>query len=157
MMKEQRLLQSRTYQTGLAKSARLREFPKNMLFSKQLPLGDLIFLCRALRHNLGAGLTLRDVFRQQGERGPSQLRPVARRICATLEQGDSLDKALQKEAEAFPPLFLALAGVGEETGHLPEIFAELESYFTLQQRLRRQFRSQSIMPVLQLFFAFIVL
>ena len=31
-----------------------------MLFSRQLPLPALIELCRALRHNLGAGLTLRD-------------------------------------------------------------------------------------------------
>jgi len=128
-----------------------------MLFSKQLPLGDLVLLCRALRHNLGAGLTLRDVFRQQSERGPVQLRPIARRIAATLEQGDSLDKALKREADSFPPLFLALAGVGEETGHLPEIFGELESYFTLQQKLSRQFRSQSIVPIAQLCLAFLVL
>ncbi len=35
------------------------------MFSSRLPLSSLIELCRVLRHYLGAGLTLRDVFRQQ--------------------------------------------------------------------------------------------
>src|SRR5438105_9455890 len=118
-----------------------------MLFAKGLSLTGLISLCRALRHNLGAGLTLRDVFRQQGERGIAEVRPLAQRLRATIDQGDSLEVALQKEQAAFPPLFLAMASVGEETGHLPEIFGELEKYYTLQQSLRRQFRSRSLMPV----------
>ena len=51
-----------------------------MLFSRQLPLSNLIDLCLALRHNLGAGLMLRDVFRQMARRGPVHVRPIAERI-----------------------------------------------------------------------------
>ena len=47
-----------------------------MLFSAQLPLASLIEMCRALRHNLGAGLTARDVFRQLTASGSKPLRPV---------------------------------------------------------------------------------
>jgi type IV pilus assembly protein PilC len=128
-----------------------------MLFSSQLPLGNLIELCRVLRHNLGAGLTLRDVFRQQAERGAPAVRPLAAEIRTSLEQGESLKDALERHRYRFPPLFLALASVGEETGQLPEIFTELEKYYILQQKLRRQVISQSIMPVIQLVLAFFVI
>jgi type IV pilus assembly protein PilC len=120
-----------------------------MLFSRQLPLSNLSDLCRALRHNLAAGLTLRDVFRQMTERGPVALRPIAARIRTDLEGGDSLQGALEKHPGVFPPIFLSLAGVGEETGHLPEVFAELEKYFNLQLKLRRTFLAQIAWPVLE--------
>jgi type IV pilus assembly protein PilC len=128
-----------------------------MFFSQRLSLSGLISLCRVLRHNLGAGLTLRDVFRQQSERGGREIAPLAQRIRVTLEQGDSLQVALQKERAYFPPLFLAMASVGEETGHLPEIFGELESYYTMQLSLRRQFRSQSLLPMIQFVAALLII
>lgn len=120
-----------------------------MVFSARLPLSSLIELCRTLRHSLGAGLPLRDVFHQQARRGPSAVRPVAERISQGLKRGDALEDTLKREQAAFPPLFLALASVGEHTGNLPETFAELEKYFLLQQRLRRQFVAQIAWPVFQ--------
>ncbi len=122
-----------------------------MLFSKRLPLGGLIDLCRALRHQLAAGLTLRDVFRQQARKGLYGVRPVAERISQKLEAGDSLEDALREEQKYFPPLFLALAGVGEHTGHLPEIFGMLENYYLMEQRFWRQFWSACTLPILQFF------
>src|SRR6266545_87697 len=103
-----------------------------MPFSRQLPPARLAELSRLLRHNLGAGLTLLDVFRQQAQRGPAGVRPIAERIRARLAQGDSLQAALADETTVFPPLFLAMASVGEETGHLTEVFEELEKYYALE-------------------------
>jgi type IV pilus assembly protein PilC len=97
-----------------------------MLFSSRIPLSSLIELCRALRHNLSAGLRLVDVFRQQAKRGPARVRPVAERITQELERGGDLEGALEREKAAFPPLFLGLASVAEQTGNLPEVFRELE-------------------------------
>src|SRR5438105_13693964 len=99
-----------------------------MLFSRQLPLPALIELCRVLRHNLGAGLTLRDIWRQQVRRGPRPVRPIADRVQEQIESGYSLASALDRERAYFPPIFLAMAEVGEETGNLPEVFAELEKF-----------------------------
>ena len=124
-----------------------------MLLFRRLPLSSLVELCRVLRHNLSAGLTLLDVFRQQAKRGSATVRPLAARITGSLERGDSFGDALDAEKDVLPPLFLALAKLGESTGHLPEIFGELEKYFQLQWQLVKQFRSKSIMPVLQFFFA----
>lgn len=128
-----------------------------MVWSRSLPVASLIEWCRALRHNLSAGLNLRDVFRQLAGRGPSPLRPIAGRISDRLADGDDLEAALEPEQGRFPPLFLAMTAVGEQTGTLPEVFAELEKYFLLQQKLRRQFWTQSAWPLFQLCAAVFVL
>ena len=128
-----------------------------MLFSTQLSLDDLAALSRVLRHNLSAGLSLLDVFRQQSERGTAGVRPVAGRIAQSLKKGDSFTEAVNKEEASFPMLFRSLVRVADETGHMPEIFRELEHYFALEQKLRRQFISQSILPVLQFVLAIFVI
>ncbi len=110
-----------------------------MLISKRLPLTSLIELwCRVMRHNLSAGLTLRHVFKQQANRGPVGVRPIADRVSQQLQEGESLQDALESEKQYFPPLFTQLVTVGEHSGALPEIFEELENYFAMQLRLRRQ-------------------
>src|SRR5579864_4807391 len=111
------------------------------MFSQRLSPGDLAALCRALRHHLAAGLTLVRVLQQQMERGPRGVRPLAGRLLAAVEQGGSLSDALDREADMLPPLFLAMARLGEETGHLPEVLGELEQYYQMQLMLRRQLRT----------------
>lgn len=127
------------------------------MFSSRLSLSDLIELCRVLRHYLGAGLSLPEVFRQQAKRGPAAVRPVADRIASQLEAGSSLEAALKRDAGRFPPLFRSLASVGERSGMLPEIFGELERYFLRQQQLRRQFVARISWPVIQFVMAVLVL
>jgi len=127
-----------------------------MPFSRRLPLSSLIDLCRSLRHYLAAGLTLRDVFRQQAAKGTAAVRPVAARISEGIEKGADLDELLRRETAVFPPLFTALASVAEETGMLPEVFRELEKYYRLMQRLRQQFLAQIAWPAFQFFAAIFV-
>jgi len=125
--------------------------------SGPLPLSSLIELCRSLRHYLAAGLSLLDVFRQQAKRGPLPLRSVAESVVKDIEQGHDLERALNRHKDRFPPLLLSLASVGEQSGSLPEVFAELEKYFKLQQQLRRQFWSQIAWPLLQFFLATLII
>jgi type IV pilus assembly protein PilC len=128
-----------------------------MLLFGQVPLPSLIEFIRAVRHNLAAGIPIRRVFQQQSERGPIAIRPIAQRISDEIEQGQSLESALEKEKKAFPPIFVSMTAVGEQTGNLPEILAELEKYFVLQQKLRRDFRSQMAWPVIELVAAIFVI
>jgi type IV pilus assembly protein PilC len=128
-----------------------------MLFSRRLPLSSLIALSRDLRHNLGAGIMLRDALKQQARRGNPAFRPVAERMYRAIESGDDLRQVLESERAYFPPLLISLVSVGESSGQLPEIFAELEKYYLMQQRFWRQLISQSILPVLQFVMATIVI
>jgi type IV pilus assembly protein PilC len=127
------------------------------MFSSRLSLSALIDLCRVLRHYLHAGLALPDVFRQQAGRGSGSVRPVAERIARQLERGRGLEEALQGEAGHFPPLFISLACVGEQTGMLPEVFGELERFYLRVQELRRSFVARVAWPVVQFFLAILVL
>lgn len=119
------------------------------MFSAQLSLPDLIDLCRVLKHNLGAGLSILKVMKQQADRGRRSFRAIAGRISVAIQQGSSLSKALEREKDAFPVLFLALVKLGETTGNMPEIFGELEQYYQLELQLKRQFRSQTLLPIVQ--------
>jgi type II secretory pathway component PulF len=124
-----------------------------MLLFGRVPQKSLIEFCRAVRHSLAAGLPIRRVFQQQAERGPRSIRPIAQRISDEIEQGQSVKSALEKEKAVFPPIFVSLTSVGEETGNLPEVLGELEKYFVLQQKLRRDFLSQMAWPVIELVLA----
>jgi type IV pilus assembly protein PilC len=118
--------------------------------SRRLPTSALIQLCRVLRHYLSAGLMLRDVFRQQAKKGHLAVRPVAVQISEAIEQGDDLQEALKHQGDAFPHLFVSMVSVAEHTGMLPEVFADLERYYSRQLKLRRDFISRIFWPVLQL-------
>jgi type IV pilus assembly protein PilC len=128
-----------------------------MLFSKRLPLGALIELCRALRHQMEAGLTLAQAMKNQGKKGPLAVRPVAARMAVRLAKGEDFQTILPDEQAHFPPLFLALSAVAEETGKLPEVLRDLEEFFELQRTLWKQFLSRIAWPVFQFVAATLVL
>lgn len=128
-----------------------------MFFPSTTSAAALIAWCRALRHGISAGLPLLQLFRQQASKGPVALRAVADRLANRLEQGESLEDALKLERDRFPPLFCDLASVGERTGHLPEVFRELEDYFTLQRQMRHKFLSDITWPVFQFVVAILVI
>ena len=118
------------------------------MFSSKPSTSALIAWCQALHHSLSSGLSLFDVFRLQSRRGPKALRGTAERITTRLKSGDSLEEAIRLE-NCFPPLFVNMTAVGEKTGRLPEVFEELEHYYTTQQTLRRDFIARIAWPVFQ--------
>jgi type IV pilus assembly protein PilC len=119
------------------------------MFSSQIPLQSLVDHCRALRHMLDAGLTLAQAMKQQAKKGPFAVRPVAERMAKLLAKGADFKSVLRGEAQYFPPLFLALGPVAEETGNLPEVLRELEQYFELQIELWRTFWRMIAWPMFQ--------
>jgi type IV pilus assembly protein PilC len=127
-----------------------------MIFFRRLPIPALIELCRAMRYSLSAGLMLRDTMDMLATKGSRRIRPVAAAVSKDLKAGWSLQDALKKQERVFPTLFVALCAVGEESGNLPEVLAELEKYYVLRQKLRREFYSQISWPVIQFIAAIMV-
>jgi type II secretory pathway component PulF len=123
------------------------------MFSRRIPLADLIDLCRIMRHQLSAGMRIQDVLLKQGDRGRRSFRDICARLGKVVQDGSSLSDALEDEKAAFPVLFRSLVRLGETTGHLAEVFGELERYYQLELSLRRQFRSQTLLPIIQFVFA----
>lgn len=127
------------------------------MFSRRIPLADLVDLCRILRHQLSAGLSIHQALKKQGERGRRSYRAIAARISDAVQAGNSLSSAIDMEQDAFPLLFRSLVKLGETTGHSAEMFGELERYYQLELQLRRQFRSQTFLPIVQFVFAVAVI
>ncbi len=117
----------------------------------RMSTATLIALCRSLRHQLAAGLSVADVFRRMAQKG--NLQEIAGRISAALDAGADVTGALAAADAGFPPLFTSLVAIGEESGMLPEVFGTLEQFFTRQLTLRRRFLAQITWPVIQLVLA----
>jgi type IV pilus assembly protein PilC len=120
-----------------------------IFFSRKLSVPSLIDLCRSLRYGLNSGLMLRDVMDLLANKGTRSVRVVAAKVSQDLKAGWSLHDALQKQEKAFPPLFIALCAVGEESGNLPEVLHDMEKYYVMREKLRREFKSQIAWPVFQ--------
>jgi type II secretory pathway component PulF len=127
------------------------------MFTSRLSLTSLIPFCRALRHQMQAGLTLAQAMKHQGKKGPLAVRPVAERIAERLVEGESFKAALKEERDRFPPLFLTLSAVAEETGQLPEVLREIEEYFELQVQQWKKFLSMIAWPAFQFVMAILVM
>ena len=128
-----------------------------MWFNRQLSTTSLIELCRALRYSLSGGMMLRDAFGLLAREGTPRSAGPPRLVNEELKAGWSLHEAMEKQAGTLPPLFRALATVGEETGNLPEVMGELEKYYITQQKLRRDFISDISWPLVQFFAAVFVI
>jgi type II secretory pathway component PulF len=127
------------------------------MFSRKVPLPALVAWCRILKHSVGAGLPVERIFRQLAKSGAVQLRPVAADVAGKLEQGESLEDALEPYRDRFPPLFVELVAIGEQSGQLEDTFRELEQYYETTMRVQRNFRSQMAYPAIQFVLAVLVI
>ncbi len=129
-----------------------------MIFSSsKCPLPALVNWCRTLKHSVGAGLDVVRIFRNLAKSGPWALRKTADDIAGALSRGDSLEEAFAPHRDRFPPLFVELVIVGEQSGRLEDTFRELETYYETTMRVQRNFRSQMIYPLIQYVLAVIVI
>ena len=120
-----------------------------MIFSSsKCPLPALVAWCRTLKHSLGAGLDPIKIFKQQAKSGPRALRPLAAELAGKLAKGSSLEDALEPHRDRFPPLFLELVAVGEQSGRLEDTFSELADYYETTLKVQRDFRSQMAYPAI---------
>ena len=120
-----------------------------MIFtSSKCPLPALVAWCRTLKHSLGAGLDPIKIFKQQAKSGPRALRTLATEIAGKLAKGSSLEDALEPHRSTFPPLFIELVAVGEQSGRLEDTFSELADYYETTLKVQRDFRSQMAYPAI---------
>ncbi|MBX7104955.1 MAG: type II secretion system F family protein [Gemmataceae bacterium] len=124
-----------------------------MLISNTIPPASWAQTFRMVRIGLDAGLPVVRVFRQQSERGPTEVRPMMDRIATQLNDGSTLADALEPERGQLPAIVTPLLAVGEEAGRLGDTLRELEHFFDQQASLRREFRAQMAWPVFQFFAA----
>ncbi len=129
----------------------------DMLFSHRITNKQLAGLCRRLATSLEAGIDVRTVWAREAQRASgraarARLEVVSREIAA----GESLAHAMAETGNFFPLLFRELAEVGEQTGHLSEVFSQLANHYQERLKLRRNFLAAISWPVAQLVIAICV-
>ncbi len=76
----------------------------------------------------------------------SRLQTISRAV----SQGESLRDALNETGDFFPALFREMVAVGEQTGKLDAIFAQLADNYQERLKLRREFLAVLIWPMIEL-------
>lgn len=115
-------------------------YTESMLFSPRITLSQMAPLCRRLATSLESGLEIRRILaREAAGRGPAALRRQLEAMSAGVARGESLADTIGQAGNYFPALFREMVHLGEQTGHLPEMFRHLAEHYEYQDGLRRQF------------------
>jgi type II secretory pathway component PulF len=128
-----------------------------MLFSPRISKKELALFCRRLATSLEAGVDVRKVLAREAQRSTG-LFPSRRmaHVSEAVNQGSSLSAALRDLGSYYPELFHELVAMGDQTGHLAEVFDELAEHYHEQVRMRRAFISSITWPMAQLVLAICV-
>jgi len=129
-----------------------------MFFSARMPLKPLAGLCRRLATALTAGIDLRTVWARAAQQARAwTARQRLSLVGRAIDQGESLTDALPSTGDYFPVLFREMVEVGEESGHLGEVFAQLAEHYEGQVQLRRAFLAAIAWPLVQLAIAVVLM
>jgi type IV pilus assembly protein PilC len=121
-----------------------------MFRNPDLPWATLATFAHAMGRLTEAGVELRKALQTAGQRASSTaLATATAAIRKQIAGGSTLTEAFSAQGDLFPSLFKDLVHVGELTGHLPEVFQALASYYDSRLEQLRQFRSAIAWPVIQ--------
>ncbi|MFM8476613.1 MAG: type II secretion system F family protein [Planctomycetaceae bacterium] len=121
-----------------------------MFRNPDLPWATLASFAHALGRLTDAGVDLRKALQTAGQRASgARLASATASIRKAVAGGSTLTEALAAQGELFPPLFRDLVHVGELTGHMPEVFQALATYYEARIEQLRQFRSAIAWPLIQ--------
>lgn len=117
-----------------------------MISTKQLAQ-----FCRRVATSLHAGLDVRQVFDREATIGPASQRGKMADIVQRIDEGQTVGDSLAAQDRYFPPLVIEMMHVGEQTGKLERVAAQLADHYENLISLRRVFLAGLTWPALQLF------
>lgn len=105
-------------------------------------LDELIVFCRQMYALMKSGVPILRAINGMAESSNSKsLTSALLDIARLLEGGYTLSNAMNRHPKLFPPLFISLIHVGENTGKLDDSFLELASYFSREQETRKRIKT----------------
>ncbi|MCS6948330.1 MAG: type II secretion system F family protein [Steroidobacteraceae bacterium] len=110
---------------------------------------DLVLLTRQLYTIAKAGLPwLRGLRSLASTTRHPALRAALEQAAASLESGRDLSSSFADCGATFPPLYVAMVRVGEQSGTLETVFARLADYLQAQQDLRDRVKGAMRYPAI---------
>jgi type II secretory pathway component PulF len=126
------------------------------MFQPQLSNKSLCELCHRLAVETDSGIDIRRTWQRETDIARGRVQPYIANIRDALARGDSLSTAMARTGSVFPPLFLEMTHVGEQTGTLGKVFQRLEIHYRRQVQAQRLFLSAITWPMIELVFAILV-
>jgi type II secretory pathway component PulF len=120
------------------------------LFSPRIELKPLADLCHRLGMAFEAGIDARTIWAREAERARGRFREHLATVSDAVNHGESLTDALRETGDFFPTLFREMVALGEQTGHVDRVLAQLSDHYQNQISLRRSFWSSITWPLVQL-------
>jgi type IV pilus assembly protein PilC len=128
-----------------------------MFLSPRISTKTLAELSHRLSVETEAGIDVRRTWQREAESARGAAHAPFAQIRDAVAGGESVSLALASTGELFPPLFLEMVHVGEQTGTLGRVFHRLAEHYRHQQRRRRAFLGAIAWPMLQLAAAIFVI
>lgn len=126
------------------------EKSKDITFgSGKLSLKELILFSRQSATMLNAGMSLNrclDVLVKQSD--SKKLKNLLYEIATSIQKGETLTGALEKQKKFFPELFRKTIAAGEITGQLPDVFEKMAVHYEKEQKIRRKIKAAMMYPII---------
>ena len=133
---------------------------KSVFFSKKtLPAQELSFFCTEMGMMLQSGMTIYDGIASRAAQEQSAYRRTDKkakrprtlfgRLYQDMQQGCSISEAMQRTG-AFPPDFIGMVHIGEESGSLEEVMYALAAHYRRSGEVSAEIRAALTYPVLTL-------
>lgn len=118
----------------------------------KISAADLALLTRQLATLLAAGIPVEESLRGVSEQTEKdKVRELIIGIRAKVLEGYGLAQAMAQYPQAFPELYRATVGSGEQTGRLDLVLEKLADYTENQQQTRQKVQQALIYPLLMIF------
>jgi MSHA biogenesis protein MshG len=119
-------------------------------------INDLILFTRQMYTLTKAGVPIIHGLRNVGESTRNaQLRHAIEDVVDSLESGRDLASGLAQNPKVFPPMFVSIVRVGENSGQLEQSFAQLTDYLELERDFRARLKQALRYPAMVIIAMFI--
>lgn len=116
----------------------------------------LAALCRRVATSLESGIEERKIWRREAERARGRSAGAFDKLASAVAAGRPVADALGQCDDFFPPLFVEMVQLGEQTGKAAAVFARLADHYEHRTILRRTFLAGISWPVIQFIAAIVI-
>ena len=135
-----------------------REWTMSELFARRLKADDVTTFSRDLALLLKSGVRIDQALELMSDaRMSGKIAPVAGALSASVNSGESFADALSRHGDLFPPVYVALARIGETSGGLAGVIDSLAEQRTRMAAMRRKAIDALRYPAFIFLAAFLVL
>ncbi len=107
-------------------------------------------LCHRLAVETDAGIDIRRTCEREAEMAHGRTKQKFEGIRDAVNRGDSITSAFAHAGSLFPPLFVEMTHVGEQTGTLGRVMRRLEAHYRRQVQAQRLFLGAIAWPLFEL-------